>query len=324
MGGRFYSNTKIKRSARNVQWALTQRASARKTFTTTTETCLFDQFRLLEIEQKIIGDYLQQVELTQILNKNELSLFIDHFLPFWFFIHCTYYTLRNDGHTQNKLYMIDEKAVDVTSDASRRFVERVPIPGLQNIDVVSAKTHDVHLTWINGAKNFHENQIQLHDFAIICHILVLRLAIEMFPQRQEPREQLNRLFRSIRQSVDENDENAEIRMGNMLLLINDVMRAVNEAHEWEIIFTLSFKMKLRSFLLSFLMLFSLFDVASSGPVSGSACAAVCAGALGTCVSAATLAAVFSRIRFMEAKKACEVIFYACGAGCTTVLVAPIP
>ncbi|KAI6231942.1 Nuclear receptor domain-containing protein [Aphelenchoides besseyi] len=223
-------------------YAFTQRTHAQKSLDgliNCTETSLWYQFYMPNIERPIVKEYLQQTGILSILNEDDVSSFIDSLLPFWFFIYCTFYTLRNDGHNQNELYMIDERSIHVAPGASRRFIDCVPIRGLQNVDVVSAKIYDVHVSWMNGVKNFHENQMQLHDLAIICHILVLRLAIEMFPHKQEPREHLNRLFRTIRQSFDGSYENAEIRMGNMLLLINDVMSAVKEMHEWEIIFRLS-------------------------------------------------------------------------------------
>ncbi|KAI6209833.1 Nuclear receptor subfamily 2 group B member 4 [Aphelenchoides besseyi] len=223
-------------------YAFTQRTHGQKSLVGSincTETSLWHQFYMPNIERPIVKDYLQQTGILSILNEDDFSPFIDRLLPFWFFIYCTFYTLRNNGQYQNELYMIDERGIYVAPAASRRFIDCVPIPGLQNVDVVSAKIYDVHVSWMNGVKNFHENQMQLPDFAIICHILVLRLAIEMFPHKPEPREHLNCFFRTIRQSFDGSYDNAEIRMGNMLLLINDVMSAVKEMHEWEIIFRLS-------------------------------------------------------------------------------------
>ncbi|KAI6231622.1 Nuclear receptor subfamily 2 group E member 1-like isoform X1 [Aphelenchoides besseyi] len=223
-------------------FAFIQRAWAQKPLklTTTNESSLYEQFGLLEIEQPLIRHYLQVTGILDMLSENEIESYINCISVYWVFVYTAYYTLRNDGHNQNRLSMIDEKDVFVKPQTSRQFVESVPIAGLQNVDVVSTKLHEVQYTWLNSIKSFHQNQMELSDIAIICHILVLRLAIKMFPKKTEPREHLNRLFHVLRKSLSKKYADAEVRIGNMVLLINDVTNAINEMREFEIVFRLNY------------------------------------------------------------------------------------
>ncbi|KAI6220463.1 hypothetical protein M3Y95_01042800 [Aphelenchoides besseyi] len=225
----------------NFNFAFIHRSIAQKLIadSLSTEPTLWDDFNLTVVEWPITRYYLEKTNVLEMLEPHEINPFIDNLLPFWFFVYCTFYTLQNDGHNQNRLHMIDEKGLPVIPDASRRFLECAPFAGLQNVDVVSAKIHDVHVAWMNGVYNFHRNHMETHEFAIICHILTLRLAIEMFPRKREPREQLNRLFYAVKQTFNGMYANAEVRMGNLVFLINDVVNVVKEMREWETIFRLN-------------------------------------------------------------------------------------
>ncbi|KAI6195881.1 Ecdysone-induced protein 78C-like protein [Aphelenchoides besseyi] len=203
-----------------------------------TQSSLSNTMHTLFAEFEVMLRYLQTSGVCEYLNgPDELRRLCGRLFYPWKFINCCWSTMKNGGFRENTIFFADESSVKVSHDAAEEYLRS--IPQLRNSGFIASSLATLHLKAMNAGIKFHKFNMDSTDFAFICQIISLHFAIQMFPWKIELKDRLNVVFKALSKHNRENFLDYSIRLGNLMLMINEATTFIKEFEEWVTILTLS-------------------------------------------------------------------------------------
>ncbi|KAI6220055.1 hypothetical protein M3Y99_01623600 [Aphelenchoides fujianensis] len=192
-------------------------------------------------EFDVILKYLRQTGISEFLNgEQELVQLGIRLLYPWYYIQSVWTTLRNGGHRRNSIYFADESSVEINFDSEHSYVQRNG-EGLKLRDpqIVARSLLSLHVNGMKTIVKYSLYDMEAEDFAFICHIFALYAASQMRPNKADIQQQLDRTFRTVEKHYEENFKNTALRLGNLVLSLNEANEFVKQFEEWVVLLTLN-------------------------------------------------------------------------------------
>ncbi|KAI6238897.1 hypothetical protein M3Y99_00647500 [Aphelenchoides fujianensis] len=192
-------------------------------------------------EFDVILKYLRQTGISEFLNgEQELVHLGIRLLYPWYYIQSVWTTLRNGGHRRNSIYFADESSVEINFDSEQSYVQRNG-EGLKLRDpqIVARSLLSLHVNGMKTIVKYSLYDMEAEDFAFICHIFALYAASQMRPNKADIQQQLDRTFRTVQKHYEDTYRNVALRLGNLVLSLNEANEFVKQFEEWVVLLTLN-------------------------------------------------------------------------------------
>ncbi|KAI6237978.1 Nuclear receptor domain-containing protein [Aphelenchoides besseyi] len=178
-------------------------------------------------EYDVILKYLRQTGIDQFLSgEQEVSQLAIRLLYPWYYVHSCYSTLRNNGHRKNTIYFADETCVQINYESECTYVQRSPVSSqLRNPEIIARSLLSLHTTGINSIIKY-----SLYD---------MDAAIQMRPDKTDLQRQLNRTFRTVERHYFQTYKDTALRLGNLILSLNEANEFISQFEEWVVLLTLN-------------------------------------------------------------------------------------
>jgi hypothetical protein len=188
-------------------------------------------------EYAVLREYLRSSGFPEIdIDGTKLDQLTQAFFYSWVCFTSAANTCRNNGQETNHAYFVDESHVRINEDALERYHKTC---WLTDPALVARVSFDVLKVAVNAAVKFHRARLDEAEMTVICHLMALRKASILFPDNVHIQANINALFESLREHYEENYEDVAIRMGNLILLINEVEYVNRNFNEYVVILNLN-------------------------------------------------------------------------------------
>ncbi|KAI6234633.1 hypothetical protein M3Y99_00782300 [Aphelenchoides fujianensis] len=154
----------------------------------------------------------------------------------WLFLSAVGVSLRNAGHQEAVCYFSDRGYLPITYADCCDFLAR---HRLQNVPVAAGFGFEMLRNGLQVARRFHAARLDRVEFAALTLLMILKDAKEMRPQCAQIDRQISRLFCELSDHHRANFSDVALRMGNFVLLLNDINEMKPQLHEFASILALS-------------------------------------------------------------------------------------
>ncbi|KAI6185809.1 Nuclear receptor domain-containing protein [Aphelenchoides besseyi] len=192
-------------------------------------------------EFDVILKYLRQTRIDQFLNdEQELRQLAIRLLYPWYYVHSCYSTLRNSGHRKNTIYFADETCVQINYKSECTYIQQSPVSSrIRNPEIIARSLLSLHTNGINSIIKYSLFDMDAEDFAFISHIFALNSAIQMRPDKTDLQRQLDRTFRTVERHYFQTYKDTALRLGNLILSLNEANDFIKQLEEWVVLLTLN-------------------------------------------------------------------------------------
>ncbi|CAD5213934.1 unnamed protein product [Bursaphelenchus xylophilus] len=136
-------------------------------------------------------------------------------------------TLRNGGHNINEVYFVDESHHPVNEATVHAYVKSfASVIGIPADSVDWTKPAEYCMEYYHyklaAAKKLHMARLDDTELSVMLHIMAVKMAIRAFPENSQLNPHLNNVFEGLRSHYEANFDDVAVRMGNLILLINEI------------------------------------------------------------------------------------------------------
>ncbi|KAI6233521.1 hypothetical protein M3Y99_00901300 [Aphelenchoides fujianensis] len=193
-------------------------------------------------EFDVILKYLRQTGISEFLNgEQELVGPTRNPLAVSVVLHPIRLDHSSERRPSTELDLLrDESSVEINFDSEHSYVQRNG-EGLKLRDpqIVARSLLSLHVNGMKTIVKYSLYDMEAEDFAFICHIFALYAASQMRPNKADIQQQLDRTFRTVQKHYEETYKNTALRLGNLVLSLNEANEFVKQFEEWVVLLTLN-------------------------------------------------------------------------------------
>ncbi|KAI6184809.1 hypothetical protein M3Y97_00636000 [Aphelenchoides bicaudatus] len=184
-------------------------------------------FRIIETEFSVMFRYLEQCGFIHCgVDGDALKQLATSVFDEWLCYQCIVATSNNSGHITDEFYFSDESRLSVDYKQLLEFVQ--PLNGLVDAAVLARAGEDYLKQALEAAEMFNQARLDNCEYVAMGQLLLLRTATQLFPDNASLRHYTNTIFEALRRHYDLNFEETAVRLGSLILLIDQV-RSLNHA-----------------------------------------------------------------------------------------------
>ncbi|KAI6184700.1 hypothetical protein M3Y97_00624300 [Aphelenchoides bicaudatus] len=150
----------------------------------------------------------------------------------WMLCSAIVVTLRNSGLYTNTVYFSDRGHLPATYDECKDFLTGHGGFLRKNLPILSSTWYSVLRKGMQIGRNVHSSKLDKTEFSALTFLMVLQQAQKLFPNNKLIDAQINTLFKEINKYFKENYADTALRLGNLVLLLNDLDSILPEVHEF--------------------------------------------------------------------------------------------
>ncbi|KAI6229373.1 Nuclear receptor domain-containing protein [Aphelenchoides besseyi] len=188
-------------------------------------------------EYAVLREYLRSSGFPEIgIDGIQLEVLVQSFFYNWVCFTSALNTCRNNGHETNHAYFVDESHVSINEDALELYHKTC---WLNDPVLVARVSLDTLETAVNAAIKFSKARLDEAEMTVICHLMALRKAQTLFPENTNIQLSINLLFENLREHYEENYEDFALRLGSLILMIQEIEYVHRNFNEYVVILNLN-------------------------------------------------------------------------------------
>ncbi|KAI6189168.1 Nuclear receptor domain-containing protein [Aphelenchoides besseyi] len=188
-------------------------------------------------EYAVLREYLRSSGFPEIgIDGIQLEVLVQSFFYNWVCFTSALNTCRNNGHETNHAYFVDESHVSINEDALELYHKTC---WLNDPVLVARVSFDTLKTAVNAAIKFSKARLDEAEMTVICHLMALRKAQTLFPENTNIQLSINLLFENLREHYEENYEDFALRLGSLILMIQEIEYVHQNFNEYVVILNLN-------------------------------------------------------------------------------------
>ncbi|KAI6212103.1 hypothetical protein M3Y96_00505100 [Aphelenchoides besseyi] len=154
----------------------------------------------------------------------------------WLFLSAVASTLQCSGHQIDVCFFSDRGYIPITFDDCSDFLSR---HNLKNVPVAARFGYEMLKNGLKVARRFHATHLDRAEFSTLTLLMFLKGAKEILPKSREINKQISILFREMQDYYQENYSDVPLRLGTLVLFLNDINKIKQKIHEFALILALS-------------------------------------------------------------------------------------
>jgi len=156
---------------------------------------------------------------------------LQNFFGAWLLVESTLNTAKNSGFRTRQFFFVDESFLLVNEDRMGLYYSTYP--NLSYPATVARHGVEYFRDVLELASKFHDAKLDEEEIAALLFIILIDAANKLVSDKTPLAEQLRVVFQELRTHYQNTYEDVAVRMGNMLLLLNEfysVRRHQKEHH----------------------------------------------------------------------------------------------
>ncbi|KAI1715196.1 zinc finger, c4 type (two domains) domain-containing protein [Ditylenchus destructor] len=137
----------------------------------------------------------------------------------WILVESLLNTTKNVGFRTNQFYFVDESYLQVNEDRLAQYYSTDP--NMKNNANVARHATEYFLEVLALSAKFHEARLDEEEQAALSLILIISTARQLLNNKIMFGDQLKAIFQDLRTHYEETYDDVAIRMGNVILLLNE-------------------------------------------------------------------------------------------------------
>ncbi|KAI1712517.1 zinc finger, c4 type (two domains) domain-containing protein [Ditylenchus destructor] len=147
---------------------------------------------------------------------------VQNFFFSWVLVESLLNTTKNVGFRTNQFYFIDESYLQVNEDRLAQYY--LTDPNMINNANVARHATEYFLEVLALSAKFHEARLDEEEQAALSLILIISTARQLLNNKTMFSNQLKAVFQDLKTHYEETYDDVAIRMGNVILLLNEFQR----------------------------------------------------------------------------------------------------
>ncbi|KAI6193472.1 hypothetical protein M3Y96_01021400 [Aphelenchoides besseyi] len=198
-----------------------------------------DTINATKAEFVVLNDYLKASEFSSLgLDDRQIYDLARSIFYSWICFTTVTTTARNGGFKNNEIYYVDESHMRV--DYHYVLAHYRSCSTIIDADQCSRIALDFYSSVLNSAQKLHSARLDEDEVASMFQLIAYKGVQRLFVEKDESiRNEMNVLFQCLREHYDSAFDDTAVRMGNLILLTDEIESLTRQFNEFVVILTLN-------------------------------------------------------------------------------------